>query len=46
MINVHPETTDFFGSQATLSLTPKMWIPGFRMVLSAISQVFVFNAFC
>jgi uncharacterized protein YyaL (SSP411 family) len=45
MIIVHPEAPHFFGIQATLSPTPKMGIPGFRMVLSAFSQVFVFNAF-
>jgi hypothetical protein len=42
---VHPETPHFFGSQATLSLIPKIKIPGFRIVLSAFRQVFVFNAF-
>jgi len=46
MIHVHPETADFFGGQATLGPTPKMWIPGFWTVLSAIRQVFVFRAFC
>jgi hypothetical protein len=46
MVNLHPETPDFFGSQAALSPTPKVWIPGFWMVLSAISQALVFNGVC
>jgi hypothetical protein len=37
MIIVHPETSHFFGSKATLSPIPKIGISGFRMVLSVIS---------
>jgi hypothetical protein len=30
MIIGHPETADFFGSQAALSATPKIGTPGFE----------------